>query len=120
MLGPVLYYKQLNDTENRTLIIHEVHLNYSQFYEIEVSFNRNGFLISNNTRIRISGESVDTKTLSAFTDSKDQVTRTGSININFYVLILQLFINTSNKAWDKSLEVILLLLLLAQLLEESY
>ena len=83
MLGPLLYYKHLNDTENKTIIVHEVHLNYTQFYEIEVNFDRNGFLISNNTRIRISGE-LDTKTLSAFTNqSEDQDTRTG--NIKFYV-----------------------------------
>ena len=68
----------MNDTENKTLIKQEVHLNHTQFYEIEVSFDRNGFLISNNTRIRLSGE-LYAKTLSAVTvtNSEAQITGTG-------------------------------------------
>ena len=74
--GPILYIKQLNDTENKTLIEYEIQLNHTQFYAVEVSFDRNGYVISNDTRLQLSGEPY-VKTPSASTNSEIEIISTG-------------------------------------------
>ena len=70
----------MNNTGDKTLITEEVILSAvksTQFYEVEVSIDRNGFLISNSTRLRISSN-----------DSEGLYTRTSPVNTKVEVTTL--------------------------------